>query len=79
MIDCNFKFWLIEINTNPCLETSCPLLKTLIPQILDDTFKICLDPLFLPPYPIMKFKNYTTLKDYYKNNNFELMFDDTED
>ena len=26
MIDKDFKAWLIEINTNPCLETSCPLL-----------------------------------------------------
>ena len=26
MIDANFKPWLIEVNTNPCLETNYPLL-----------------------------------------------------
>lgn len=26
MIDEAFRPWLIEINTNPCLETSCPVL-----------------------------------------------------
>jgi D-alanine-D-alanine ligase-like ATP-grasp enzyme len=26
MIDENFKVYLIEANTNPCLEISCPLL-----------------------------------------------------
>lgn len=26
MIDMDFKPWLIEINTNPCLEMSCPVL-----------------------------------------------------
>lgn len=26
MLDWNLKPWLIEINTNPCLELSCPLL-----------------------------------------------------
>lgn len=37
--------YLIEVNTNPCLDTSpCPLLQRLITQILDQTFKIALDP-----------------------------------
>jgi len=26
MIDVNLKVWLIEVNTNPCLEESSPLL-----------------------------------------------------
>ena len=26
MIDSNFNTYLIEINTNPCLTTSCPVL-----------------------------------------------------
>lgn len=34
MIDDNFKIWLIEVNTNPCLELSCPLLSRLIPGML---------------------------------------------
>lgn len=34
LIDENFKVWLIEANTNPCLELSCPLLGRLIPGML---------------------------------------------
>jgi hypothetical protein len=38
--------WLIEVNTNPCLEESSSLLKTLIPRMLNDAFSIVVDPLF---------------------------------
>ena len=31
MIDENFRVWLIEINTNPCLELGCPVLNRIIP------------------------------------------------
>ncbi|CAD8195618.1 unnamed protein product [Paramecium octaurelia] len=46
MLDESLKPWLIEINTNPCLEESSPLLKELIPKMIDDAFKIVIDPLF---------------------------------
>ena len=51
MIDENFKTWLIEINTNPCLETSSPILVRLIPQMIEHAFQIAVDPLFPPPCP----------------------------
>ena len=34
MIDNNLDIWLIEINTNPCLELSCPLLSSMIPRMI---------------------------------------------
>ena len=34
MIDSDFHVWLIEVNTNPCLEESGVLLKTLIPKMI---------------------------------------------
>jgi tubulin polyglutamylase TTLL1 len=34
MIDEDFHPWLIEINTNPCLELSCPLLGRIIPGMV---------------------------------------------
>lgn len=34
MIDEDYKVWLIEINTNPCLELSCGILDRLIPHLL---------------------------------------------
>lgn len=49
MIDENFKVYLIEANTNPCLEISSPLLSKLIPSMLENAFKIAVDPIFPPP------------------------------
>ena len=34
IIDETFKVWLIEINTNPCLEESSKLLKTILPRMI---------------------------------------------
>jgi hypothetical protein len=34
MLDSKMKPWLIEINTNPCLELGCPLLERTIPNML---------------------------------------------
>ena len=38
MIDDNFKVYLIECNTNPCLAVPCPLLSRIISKIIDNTF-----------------------------------------
>lgn len=46
IIDEDFKVWLIEINTNPCLEESSKLLESLIPRMVDDGFKLTLDQIF---------------------------------
>jgi tubulin---tyrosine ligase len=47
MMDDDMKLVLIEVNTNPCLETeSCPLLSRLISQVVDQTFKVAVDPFF---------------------------------
>lgn len=43
MVDVNKKVWLIEVNTNPCLEESSNLLKSYIPWMLDDMFKLTID------------------------------------
>lgn len=34
MIDSNYNVWLIEVNTNPCLELSSKLLARLIPTMV---------------------------------------------
>jgi len=38
MLDEDFKVYLIEVNTNPDLSLSSPLLARLIPSMLDNTF-----------------------------------------
>jgi tubulin monoglycylase TTLL3/8 len=42
MIDENYNVWLIEINTNPCLETTCPVLSKIIPRFIENTFQYSL-------------------------------------
>jgi len=49
MFDDDFKPYLIEVNTNPCLELSSPLLARLIPNMLENAFRITADPMFPPP------------------------------
>ena len=49
MLDEDFKVYLIEVNTNPCLETTCPLLQKLITDLVDSGLRIALDPLYPPP------------------------------
>lgn len=39
MIDEDMKTWLIEVNTNPCLELSSPYLARLIPAMLENSIK----------------------------------------
>ena len=39
MMDSSFKLSLIEVNTNPCLETESPLLTRIITELIENTFK----------------------------------------
>jgi len=43
MIDQDFNSWLIEINTNPCIEESSELLKSYIPRLIDDALQLTVD------------------------------------
>lgn len=49
MIDDDFKVYLIEVNTNPCLEVGCPLLSKLIPNMIENSMRLIVDPLYPPP------------------------------
>ena len=49
MIDSNFKVWLIEINTNPCLELSSKLLERVIPTMVEHALRLTIDAVF-PPF-----------------------------
>jgi hypothetical protein len=35
MMDDSFKVYIIEVNTNPCLSTPCPLLTRIISSVID--------------------------------------------
>jgi len=46
MVDENFKVWLIEINKNTGLVYSSPIIKMLLPRMVDDSFKLTIDKIF---------------------------------
>lgn len=48
MLDSDLNCWLIEVNTNPCLEESSPLLGSLLPRMIDDLFKLTIDKIYPP-------------------------------
>ena len=43
ILDINFKPYLLEINTNPGYEESSPLIKMLVPRMIDDALKLTID------------------------------------
>ena len=45
-MDEDFNVWLIEVNTDPCIEEANPLLAMLLPRMLDDAFRLTIDVLF---------------------------------
>lgn len=46
ILDEDFNCWLIEVNTNPCLEESSQLLKMLLPRMVEDMLKLTVDQIF---------------------------------
>ena len=49
MIDEQFKPWLIEINTNPALTTGCSKLENIMPGMIENMFRLVIDPLYPCP------------------------------
>ncbi|CAI2359568.1 unnamed protein product [Moneuplotes crassus] len=77
MIDENFKVYLIEVNTNPCLEINCSLLSSVISSLIDNTFRITLDPYYLYPFQFKDSKRNIPLTDSSSTlSKFELIFDE---
>jgi hypothetical protein len=78
MFDDEFKPFLIEVNSNPSLEPSCNLLTKLFSSMLDNTFRIAIDPLF-PPNEGFSMKKGATGIEVCPENRFDLIFDENVD
>ena len=50
ILDENFQPYLLEINTNPGLEISSPLIEELLPRMVDDALKLTVDKEFSKSY-----------------------------
>jgi hypothetical protein len=51
MVDEDFRVWLIEVNTNPCIGIHNKSMKHILPEMFDSLFTIVLDPLFKGEQP----------------------------
>ena len=52
-IDSDYNVFLIEVNTNPCLEESSRLLSKLFPRLIDDLLRLTIDQIYLPTKDVM--------------------------
>ena len=50
IIDNDFKPWILEINNNPGLCISSPVIKKLVPRMVDDAFRLTIDKVFETRY-----------------------------
>jgi hypothetical protein len=46
ILDEDFNVFLIEVNTNPCLEESSQLLRDMLPRMIEDMLKLTVDQVF---------------------------------
>lgn len=50
LIDDEFNPYLIEINSNPGIDESSPLINIIIPRMIDDAMKLTIDDIFKEYY-----------------------------
>eukprot|EP00828_Plagiopyla_frontata_P038064 TRINITY_DN4994_c0_g1_i3.p1 TRINITY_DN4994_c0_g1~~TRINITY_DN4994_c0_g1_i3.p1 ORF type:complete len:255 (-),score=34.02 TRINITY_DN4994_c0_g1_i3:60-824(-) len=74
ILDENYNLWLLEVNTNPCIETSSTLLSKLIPRMLGDAFKLTIDKHFPPP-PNAKYTCNFSVDGYNDDENLWILLD----
>jgi hypothetical protein len=69
ILDNEFNTWLIEANTNPCLEESSEILKMLLPRMLNDAFALSLDLIYKPEKVAASYEQPYHVKGYPDNMN----------
>jgi len=75
IMDSELNIYLLEINTNPGLEESSPLIKILVPRMLDDALRLTIDDICDTKYSFSQYVEETNIintvnvKDEISNNN----------
>lgn len=64
LLDEDFRTWLIEVNVNPFLGAPSNYMKRLVPNMINDMLKVCIDPKMKPKNEV----------DPERDNNFELIY-----
>lgn len=79
MFDTQFKPYLIEVNSNPSLEESNSLLTKIFSAMLDNVFRIAVDPIFPPSIEGFASKKSAEGVEFCAENRFDLIFDERID
>jgi len=69
IIDENYQPYLLEINTNPGLEISSPLIEELLPRMIDDALKLTIDKEYTKSYKYANEESKFPVTDYNNNEN----------
>ena len=81
-MDSSFNIYLLEINTNPGLEESSPLIQILVPRMIDDALRLTIDKIFDTKYSCLVEGSFSSLFpiDKYsdKDNLWELIINNNE-
>ena len=70
IIDSDFRPWILEINNNPGLGISSPVIQKLIPRMFDDALRLTLDKIFDTKYSNECFDENKNYKSKYKLEGF---------
>jgi hypothetical protein len=68
LVDEAGKPWLCEVNTNPSLEICSSLLSRIIPELLENTFRLVVD-ILLPPRKTPEYA-----QSFLTNNKYSLLY-----
>eukprot|EP00347_Sterkiella_histriomuscorum_P014963 403358833 len=69
IVDEDLQSYIIEVNTNPCIEESSGLLKMLLPRMIDDMFKLTIDTIF--PINSQQQQQQQAIPSQYKVENYD--------
>ena len=69
ILDEKYQPYLLEINTNPGLEISSPLIDELLPRMIDDAFKLTIDQEFTKSYKYANKESTFPVSGYDNNEN----------
>ena len=70
ILDNDFKLWILEINNNPGLSISSPVIEKLVPRMMDDAFRLTIDKVFNTIYSKECIDEEGKYKTKYKLNGF---------
>ena len=70
ILDDQFRPWLIEVNTNPSLELNSPVVERIIPQMVENVFRISVDAVYQPNDDCSRARSYFLYENCLEKNKF---------